>query len=238
VVLRFQGFPARGRTLAISGKATKSVVSLATPALIAQSLREAIILGTIEPGAPLRQDRIAAEFGVSHIPVREALRELVAEGLAVFIPNRGVIVPELSADVAWELTEYRCLLEGQMARWSVPFITNRDIAAARDILDRLDSETRVIEILRLNAAFHTAIFRAANRPFVLKSIETVRTHLARYWRFAWKELDYKPQSQRDHRKILTLCRKRDAIAVKREMVRHIRETGTLIVSYLERRDRT
>jgi DNA-binding GntR family transcriptional regulator len=59
-----------------------------------QALREAIVLGTIEVGAPLRQDHIASEFGVSHIPVREALRELVTDGLAVFIQNRGVLVSE------------------------------------------------------------------------------------------------------------------------------------------------
>lgn len=123
-----------------------------------------------------------------------------------------------------------------MARWSVPSITEKDIGEAKDILDRLDGETRIIEILKLNAAFHAAIFRPANRPFFLKSIETVRANLARYWRFAWKELGYKPQSQRDHRKILALCRKRDAVGVSKEMVRHIRETGTLIVSYLRHRD--
>jgi DNA-binding FadR family transcriptional regulator len=72
-----------------------------------------------------RQDRIAAEFGVSHIPVREALKQLVAEGLAVFIKNCGIVVSELSPKVAWELTEYRCLIEGQMARWAVPMMTDR-----------------------------------------------------------------------------------------------------------------
>ncbi len=219
-------------------KAVLSSCKPATPALIAQALREAIVLGAIGAGAPLRQDHIATEFGVSHIPVREALRELVAEGLAVFTQNRGVVVSELSADVAWELTEYRCLLEGQMARWSVPLLTNHDITEAKDVLDRLDGETRVGEILRLNTAFHAVIFRPANRPFFMKSIETVRTNLARYWRLAWEELDHKPRSQQDHRKILTLCRKKDAEAVGREMERHIRETGSLIVSYLQRKGQT
>lgn len=133
-------------------------------------------MGTIEAGAPLRQDRIAAKFGVSHIPVREALRELVAEGLAVFVRNRGVVVSELSSDLAWELTEYRCLLERQMALWSVPLLTGQDIAQAKEILDRLDGEPRVIEILKLNTAFHAAIYGPADRPYFLKSIETVRTN--------------------------------------------------------------
>jgi DNA-binding GntR family transcriptional regulator len=208
------------------------------PETIARALREAIIIGEILPAAPLRQDHIAAQFGVSHIPVREALKELVADGLAVFVKNRGVVVSELSADVAWELTEYRCLLEGQMARWAVPLITNQDLAEAKDILDRLDDETGISEILRLNTAFHAAIFRSANRPFFLKSIESVRTNLSRYWRLAWQELGHKPRSQQEHRKILKLCRKKDADAVGREMEDHIRETGSLIVSYLKRKSQS
>jgi len=219
-------------TLALLAKAATSVAAPATPELIAQSLREAITSGEIKAGMPLRQDHIAREFGVSHIPVREALKELVAEGIAVFIKNRGVVVSELSADVAWELTEYRCLLEGQMARWAVPAMTRDDVAQAREVLQRLDQETQTAEVLRLAAAFHEIIYRRANRPFFLKSIASVRANLARYWRLAWEDRHYKPQSQKEHRHILMLCRRRDADAVGTEIERHIRATGSLIVSYI------
>jgi DNA-binding GntR family transcriptional regulator len=202
---------------------------------ITNALRDAIAYGDLAAGAPLRQDRIAAEFGVSHIPVREALKELVGEGLAVFAKNRGVVVSELSANVARELTEYRCLLEGQMARWAVPHLNDHDLMQAKKILDRLDGETRLKEILRLNTAFHAVLFTPANRPYFLKSIESVRANLLRYWRLAWEELGHKPRSQRDHRKILRLCKKRDANAVGRAMEDHIRETGELIVGYLKRK---
>jgi DNA-binding GntR family transcriptional regulator len=207
----------------------------ATPASIAAALRDAIAYGDIRAGTPLRQDQIAAEFGVSHIPVREALKELVGEGLAVSAKNHGVVVSGLSAKVAWELTEYRCLLEGQMARWAVPLMNDQDLIKAKEILDQLDGETRLREILRLNTAFHAVLFTPADRPYFLKSIEMVRTNLLRYWRLAWEELGHKPSSQRDHRKILSLCKKHDADAVGREMERHIRETGTLIVGYLKRK---
>jgi DNA-binding GntR family transcriptional regulator len=222
-------------------QARKSGKARGTPAAtesIAKALREAIAFGELAAGTPLRQDRIAAEFGVSHIPVREALKELVGEGLAVFIKNRGVVVAGLSAKVAWELTEYRVLLEGQMARWAVPLIDAGDLAEAEQILEQIDQETRIREVLRLNTAFHAALFRSAGRPYFLKSIETVRTNLMRYWRLAWEDLGHKPQSQRDHRKLLSSCKKRDGKAAAREMERHIRETGTMIVAYLNRKDRT
>ncbi len=134
--------------MALIANTAASVPAPATPALIADALREAITYGDIKAGMPLRQDHIAAEFGVSHIPVREALKELVAEGLAVFVKNRGVVVSELSPDVAWELTEYRGVLEGQMARWAVPLMKSQDFTEAKDILDRLDRETDIAGILR------------------------------------------------------------------------------------------
>jgi DNA-binding GntR family transcriptional regulator len=85
---------------------------------------------------------------------------------------------------AWELTEYRCLLEGQLARWSVPSMTDNDISDASDILDRFDQEADVTEIMRLNRAFHAVLFRAADRPVFMKSVQAVRANLARYWRLA------------------------------------------------------
>lgn len=215
-----------------SGKRSQPPVATES---IANALRDAIAYGDLAAGAPLRQDRIAAEFGVSHIPVREAFKELVGEGLAEFAKNRGIVVSELSAKVAWELTEYRCLLEGQMALWAVPRLNDHDLKEAEEVLDRLDGETRLKEILKLNTAFHTLLFTPADRPYFLKSIETARANLSRYWRLAWEELGHKPRSQSDHRKILTLCKKRDAKAVRREMEKHIRETGTLIVGYLKRK---
>jgi DNA-binding GntR family transcriptional regulator len=229
-----------GAAVAGTGKTGKSIRSRTprtTPVgagSIVNALRDAIVYGDIEVGAPLRQDQIAAQYGVSHIPVREALKELAGQGLAEFVKNRGAVVSELSASVAWELTEFRCLLEGQMARWAVPQLNDYDLLEAEEILSRLDGETRLKEILRLNSAFHVVLFTPAQRPYFLKSIETARANLLRYWRLAWEELGHKPRSQRDHRAILELCQARDADAVGREMERHIRETGTLIVGYLKR----
>ena len=74
----------------------------AAPTSIAGALREAVVCGEIKAGTPLRQDRIAAEFGVSHIPVREALKELVVEGLAV----SGAAVQVLPAVVLQALPLY------------------------------------------------------------------------------------------------------------------------------------
>ncbi len=73
------------------------------PVAIADRLRAAILSGSHAAGTRINQDRVAAEHGVSHIPVREALRRLEAEGLVTFAPRRGFFVARLSADDAAEL---------------------------------------------------------------------------------------------------------------------------------------
>ena len=74
---------------------------------VADKLRDQIIRGVIPEGAQLRQDAIANQFKVSRIPVREALRQLDAEGLITILPNRGAIVPALSPEDIEELFSIR-----------------------------------------------------------------------------------------------------------------------------------
>src|SRR5438132_14032202 len=97
---------------------------------VADKLREEIIRGTIPEGAQLRQDAIATQYGVSRIPVREALRQLDAEGLIAIVPNRGAIVPALSPDDIGELFSIRALLEPEVLKLSIPHLTQEDFGEA------------------------------------------------------------------------------------------------------------
>ena len=77
---------------------------------VADKLRDQIIRGEIAEGTELLQDAIATQYQVSKIPVREALRQLEAEGLITIVPNRGAVVPALSPDDIDELFSIRSLL--------------------------------------------------------------------------------------------------------------------------------
>src|SRR5437879_11686681 len=101
---------------------------------VADKLREEIIRGTIPEGAQLRQDAIAMQYHVSRIPVREALRQLDAEGLITIVPNRGAIVPALSPEDIEELFTIRALLEPEVLKASVPHLTQADFQHAESIL--------------------------------------------------------------------------------------------------------
>src|SRR5438874_11719461 len=87
------------------------------------ALRERILRGDYPEGEPLRQDALADELGVSRIPVREALRQLEAEGLVTFSPHRGAVVSSLSLDEIVELFELRAEIETDLLARAIPRTT-------------------------------------------------------------------------------------------------------------------
>ncbi|ODN68498.1 putative HTH-type transcriptional regulator YdfH [Methylobrevis pamukkalensis] len=99
-------------------------------ARIARVLAERIIAGALEPGARLRQDHVAEEFGASHVPVREAFRRLEAQGLARSEPRRGVRVAGFDRDTVREVAEMRAALEVLALRNAAPHLTGAVLDAA------------------------------------------------------------------------------------------------------------
>ena len=104
-----------------------------------EALRERILRGDYPEGAPLRQDAIAVEFGVSRIPVREALRQLEAEGLVTISPHQGATVSTLSIDEVRELFELRALIESDLLRRAIPQLTESDLKRAAEILTKYEA---------------------------------------------------------------------------------------------------
>jgi DNA-binding GntR family transcriptional regulator len=141
----------------------------------------------------------------------------------------------LSADEAREITDLRCLLEGEILGRAMPRLTQADLAHAHALVDRLDTATGIDDIVRLNAQFHTALYARADRPKTLAMIETLRLNFERYLRLTWEETPHLRHSQREHRAVLRLCAKDDrkgAIAALRE---HILATGETIIRRLAQR---
>jgi DNA-binding GntR family transcriptional regulator len=194
-------------------------------------LREAVSFGDLVAGTALRQEEIADLFGVSHIPVREAFKILIGEGLLEQQRNRGVLVARMSAPFAFELTEYRALLEERLMLWAVPRLESRDIKAGRACLDDLDLAETAKERLKLAAEFHTLIYRKADRPFFLGALQGARNNLNRYWRLIWEQDTFTPQSQREHHVILAACEAGDAQLAAKEVGEHIRASGEEVQKY-------
>jgi DNA-binding GntR family transcriptional regulator len=202
--------------------------------MIADALRDAICSGDIPPGAPLKQDQIAAEFSVSHTPVREALKALVSEGLATLHHNRGCFVSDLSSAVARELMEFRAVLEPRLAGWAIDHLTEAHIEHARLIMAKIDTTTNPALRLGLATEFHTAIYTRANRPFFLDQVNRARNNLNRYWRLAWGDQAFPVATQNEHKKILDLCVAKDRAGVMAFIEQHIMTSGEVVLRYLQK----
>ena len=118
-----------------------------TPDVVTESLRAAILTGAIAGGAPLRQSDMAAQFGVSVVPVREAFQRLVAAGLAEHRPNRGVLVTALAAA---DFTEIGILLEPYALRLSAPDLSIDDVQATEAVLHEAAATSDLLERARLH----------------------------------------------------------------------------------------
>ncbi|HEY9633335.1 MAG TPA: GntR family transcriptional regulator [Coleofasciculaceae cyanobacterium] len=204
-----------------------------TPDLIADALREAILRGIFQEGQSLRQDEIAAQFGVSRIPVREALRQLEAEGLVTLHLNRGAMVSVLSPAEAQEICEIRMALETTAIQLAIPKLTESDLEKAAVILEATDQTTDAARWAQLNWEFHATLYTPGDRPRLLGMIKTLHVNIDRYVRLQMEKMNYLEKSQKEHYQILHTCRRQDAKAAVRLLKRHIDTAGEQLVAYLQ-----
>lgn len=208
--------------------------SYSAATIVVDELRGAILHNRLNGGERLRQDAIATQYGVSQMIVREAFKQLTAEGFLKAEPRRGVSVAKLSADEAWEVTQLRALLECQALRWAIPNMTRADFVNGAQILDDLDTSNTVDARIRLNAKFHANLYAPAKSEKTLDMIENLRMNFERYLRYTWEETHHLDQSQIEHRQILNLCELRDVERACDALRKHILATGDLLVDSLRR----
>lgn len=209
------------------------------PSAVADKLREQIIRGEIPEGAQLRQDAIATQYQVSRIPVREALRQLDAEGLISIVPNRGAIVPALSPSDIQELFSIRALLEPEVLKLSILHLTKEDFAEAEAILREYVNELRREEHVstwgRLNWQFHSILYSRANQPRFMAIIRNVNNSGERYTRLQLFLTHGVQRANQEHHQILELCRTHNVAAACDLLREHIRHAGDSLKEVLEQK---
>ena len=196
---------------------------------VADKLRDQIIRGEIPEGAQLRQDAIASQYHVSRIPVREALRQLDAEGLIAIVPNRGAVVPALSPNDIEELFSIRALLEPEVLKRSIPHLTESDFSEAEAILRKYVSELRRDDHMsswgRLNWQFHSILYSRADQPRFMAIIRNVNNSGERYTRLQLYLTHGMKRANEEHHQMLDLCRHRDVTAACKLVRLHIQNAG-------------
>lgn len=135
-----------------------------TPDLIADRLEKEILSGAYTPGDPLPQGELAERFGVSRIPIRDALARLANTGLIKLSPNRKARVTQLSRAEIQEVYDLRILLECDLLARSVLLMTPRELAKVDYALERSTLEAQNANWAEGDALFHNALYAPVNRP--------------------------------------------------------------------------
>lgn len=203
-----------------------------SPETIADVLRSLILRGHFSGGQPLRQDTIAKWFGVSHIPVREALRQLTAEGLVELQSKRGATVATLQPDEAEEILEIRFTLEIKAASLAMPHWTDATFGSLEENLVEAESCNSIDRWSDLNRSFHGGLYQPCARPRLLALIGSLNTNVERYIRLLVSRSDYRLQAQREHRAILASARVRNIPALSSLIEHHAVETAVQLRQFL------
>jgi DNA-binding GntR family transcriptional regulator len=200
------------------------------------TLRAAILSGRLAGGLALRQEELADTFGVSRMPVREALRQLEAQALVDFVPHHGAVVTEISADDAADNYAIRLALEPMALRLSIPHLGGDDFSLAGDLIAEMDEETDAGRMGELNRRFHLSLYGRAGRAKLLQLAEQQLAAADRYLRFHLAAKGREHMSQQDHRAMLAAARERDIAGAVAVLEGHLRTAAQTIAAFFAARD--
>ncbi|GGB26768.1 GntR family transcriptional regulator [Sphingomonas metalli] len=191
-------------------------------------VRERIVTGRLRDDAPIRQDALATELGVSKIPLREALARLEQEGLLVSQANRGYTVRAMSAEQADEIYALRLSIEPAAAARGAEAADDparADALAAFHALDEA-ANSDLAQVAVRNRNFHTALVRPAGRLLTTQLVERLAILAERYVVAHLEPAGRDARAHLEHRHLIDAWMARDGAALETLMHRHIE--GTLL----------
>ena len=200
--------------------------------VIEETLRSAILDGRIPCGTALRQQDLADLFGVSRMPVREALRQLEAQALLNVIAHKGAVVAPLVQGDAVETYALRILLESEALRLSIPLLEKADFEDAARHIDDMETEHDYTEIGRLNRLFHMSLYSKAPNRRLLNLVEEGLNEEERFLRFNLDAMGLGKLSQDDHRALLVAVEDRDIQRAVTMLENHLNRGVEAITRYL------
>lgn len=207
----------------------------------ADELRRRILSGEFPEGFQLKQDALAEDFGMSRIPIREALVQLESEGFVKILPHRGALVAELSPAEIGELFELRALLEPRLLRRSAPRLTPDDYAALDGINAVYSAEMRTMNPGRwgeLNTRLHLRLVSRADQPRTLAIVTALLQNTDRYTRLQLSlTRGGRERAIDEHAALVRHCRDGDVPAACKLLTAHIRHAEAELVEFIKARGR-
>jgi DNA-binding GntR family transcriptional regulator len=201
--------------------------------LIVELLREIILSGELVPGERLLQEELAERFEVSPTPIREAIQQLIAEGVLIHSPYRGVQVAEVRLEDMHEVYLIRSVTEELATRSSVPNLRIADVKQLHTYQNQLRTALRaddLRQVRKLNQELHMLIYRTAEMPLLFQIIRNL-------WTKSPRDTLYVLPSRAahaigEHERILEAIDAGDAEQAGRHMRTHIESGYTALRDYL------
>lgn len=191
---------------------------------VRQRIRNDIVEGVLPFGARITIDELATRYGVSHMPVREALRDLQAEDLVIIEPNRGARVRPIDLKFVTNLFEMRTALEGMLIRQAARRCTAADVASLTEIQDRLEQailRRSYAAVIAENHNFHRTINSLSDNPESISIVDRHWTLIAALWHQYGYGPDRFEGVANDHRHLISALRQNDAEAASIIMNAHV-----------------
>jgi DNA-binding GntR family transcriptional regulator len=202
------------------------------PDEIAVALRRAVRERAISPGQAVNQDELARRFGVSRIPLREALRTLVGEGLIIMKPGLGAVVTELDAGEVNELYGLRLQLEPPLAKDIVDHVRRRDIDDLTALVGQMKAlgENDSEEWSSLNYRFHRRVYELSERRHAVRLVVQVLNLVEPYARVHAHVLGSRPDTQQQQDAVVEAIRSGDSERLEQLIADGIRSARAALVS--------
>jgi DNA-binding GntR family transcriptional regulator len=196
-----------------------------------RALRQALMRGHVPPGRSLTIRAVATALGTSAMPVREALRQLVAERALVMLPNRSFGTPLLTLGGFEDLKAIRMEVEGFAAGQAAARMERATLAELTRIDQAMDEAARRVERARyigLNQDFHFTLYRAAGSAVLLPIIESLWLQAGPYLTWVFASGPRPSVGHARHKPILTALRRQDAAAARAALAADIEEAGAIL----------
>jgi DNA-binding GntR family transcriptional regulator len=204
---------------------------------VVDELRRRIVGGRYPGGMKLLQEQIAEELGVSRSPVREALRQLEAEGLVKLVSQKGAEVTAISAEEVSEMFELRLLVEPHLLALAIPRMDEATRAGVERIIARME-DAAIDDWGVLNWELHRRLYLPAERPATLQVLARVHRNIDRYLRLHMAVTEDRAAARSDHAGLVGFCRRKDVEGAVALLEAHIRaaasKIGELVVPPAER----
>ena len=186
-----------------------------------------IIQGYFKAGETLQEEKLSGEFGISRTPVREAFRQLEADGLIENIPNRGAFVIGLTKRDISDLFDLRKLFEIQAVEWAIKRMTPEDVDRLREIIEFMEFYTLkedVEKVLSFNTQFHNSIYAATKNRMIIKTLSTYQTYIKHSAPSKSITSDYLRTILDEHKAIFAAFESRNVAAGRKAVEHHMEQS--------------